>query len=281
MSVETIRNTGEMLSENGFCVIEDVFDEDELQVRRDLVNETIDFYEAGNADPFDGEHSEYSRHRVDQGVLYDVFQRYPPFQEMATNERVLDTVESVLGSNIYLYVNSVVYKPEDGANEVPFHQDFMDRPEESDRYIAWMPLYDATRENGCLKVIPGSHKEGFGSYHVEEGETHHTRLDKDQYDEEEIEYLEMEAGDVLLFHQHLMHGSDEVTSSKPRHAFRSVYKAPSPDDVVTPRGGPVMLRGGDPESLRAADATAERSEPEEEGTVKKGLHFIGRRLQEI
>jgi phytanoyl-CoA hydroxylase len=277
----TQENKAQQLEEHGFCIINDVFGEKQLQPRRDLVNQIIEFYERDNADPFDGEGCVYRRHRVDQGVLYDVYQRYPSFQQMASEENVLDVVEGVLGPNIYLYVNSVVYKPKDGDNEVPFHQDFMDRPDESDRYIAWMPLYDATRENGCLKVIPGSHTDGFKSYHVEEGETHHTRLNEDQYDSDVVEYLEMKAGDVLFFHQHLMHGSDEVSSSAPRHAFRSVYKAPYPDDVITPRGGPIMLRGGYPESLKTAGAAAKRTESRKKGIIKKGIHYVGRQLQEM
>lgn len=271
------------LRQEGFYLIDDVFSERQLAPIRELTAEIVDFHKSGDRDPFSTPDCEYLDHRTDQGALYDVYQRHPEFQPLATDQLILDAVQSILGPNILLYVNSVVYKAESGDNEVPFHQDFMAREGESDKIIAWIPMYDVDETNGCLKAIPGSHREGSLSWHTVDGETHHDRLDPDQFDEEEAVYLEMNAGDVLLFHQNVVHGSDPITQSDdPRYAYRVVYKAPEVGANHVPRVGPIMLRGNDPESLREANlAASAEAYDDESSTLRRFLQGVGRRLLEI
>lgn len=270
------------LENDGFCILKDVFSEDTLSPKRELVHDIIEYREDGFVDPLTGPKTDYLDHRVDQGVLYDVFWRYPELQDMSRNDRILDLIESVIGPNIYLYDATVVYKPPEGRNEVPLHQDFLGREDESVRYIAWMPLYDATKKNGCIKAIPGTHKDGFRDFHLVEGETHDKRLDETEYNEEDVEYFEMEAGDVLIFHHQLIHGSDQVTADNPRHAHRAVYKAPSKEDVKLPRGTPLMLRGGNPQCLMDSGQKIHIDEiSDDRTTAKKYIHRLGKKLQNL
>lgn len=246
------------LREDGFTILRGIFRRDYLEERIPLIEEIVEYWEDGLVDPFVSNDSEFLDHRTDQGALYDVVNRYPAFQGMAKEDRILDVLEELLGPNIFLYVSSIVYKPTGADNEVPLHQDFLSRPEETVRYIAWMPFSDVSRNDGCLKAIPGSHKEGYRSWHRVEGETHHDRLDADQFDESEITYLEMDAGDVLIFHNQLVHGSDRADAGKSRYALRVVYKGMTAEDMAVPRTGPVVLRGGDPERLRSAGISLRR-----------------------
>lgn len=268
------------LKEDGFCILEGVHDSDTIQKLREVTSEIIEYHEQGYRDPYSNPQLDYLQHRTDQGVLYDVFQRHPEYQDAAKHSEILDAISSYLGPNIQLYDSTVVYKAESGDNEVPFHQDFMSRDNESDKIITWSPLFDVDRSNGCLKAIPGSHKDGTLSWHTEEGETHHDRLDQDQFDEDEAVYLEMNAGDVLLFHQDVVHGSDKITSSEnPRYALRVVYKAPEAEANHVPRTGPIMLRGNDPDSLRSAGLQIEENDYDvEESFLQRVSHAIGRRL---
>lgn len=179
----------------------------------------------------------------------------------------------MLGENIYLYVNSVVYKPKGRENDVPWHQDFLSRPEESRRYIAWIALHDANRENGCLKVIPGSHKRGYLPWHRVEGETHHDRVRSELVDEKLAEYLELDAGDVLLFDQCLLHSSDKVDTDAPRMVFRVVYKAL--DGVEIPRGAPIVVKGGRTKSLKTSDGNRPAAGGSEDKTHSQADKPIG------
>lgn len=167
---------------------------------------------------------------------------------MAHNQTILDRLEDTLGEDIILYENCVVFKPKGKKNAVPWHQDFISRKLEPTKYIVWIALDKANKENGCLKVIPGSHKIGFLPWHRVEGETHHDRVNKEFVDETKVEYVELEAGDALVFHMQLLHSSEEVHSDLPRRAFRVSYQGFN--QIYSPRATPIVVRGGHPKFLR-------------------------------
>jgi len=200
------------IQEDGFTIMRNVFSEDVLAPLRKETEEIVEHFETATADPFE---KYYLKHRVDQGVLYDLFQRFPSFQPLAQNKIILDTLEEVLGQNIFMYENSLVYKPKGKRNGVPFHQDFISRPKEPLKFIVWISLDKVTEENGCLKVIPKSHKNGFLKWHRVNGETHHDRIAPGQINPEQAVNVLMNPGDVLIFNMLLVHGSDEVDAKTP------------------------------------------------------------------
>ncbi|MEM6263237.1 MAG: phytanoyl-CoA dioxygenase family protein [Bacteroidota bacterium] len=267
------------LDERGFTILKGVFSESELAPVRKLTDEIIDYAEKELEDPF---RNYFLRHRADQGALYDLFCRHPEFQTMARSPRVLDALEEVLGPDIFLYENSLVYKPKGKNNEVPWHQDYMNRPDEPRKYVVWMALDNVRRENGAMTVIPGSHKNGFLPWFKVEGETHHTRLKLDDINVDEFEYAEMDAGDVLIFNQLLIHGSKRISSREPRRAFRVAYQGF--EEVFTPRSVPVVVRGGHPDSLAKRypqKFDVESLKLKKNGPVRWFLHGVGKRLQKF
>jgi phytanoyl-CoA hydroxylase len=269
-------------NDHGFVILKKVFDTDTLTKMRDLTDRIIQDGEKELEDPFS---TYYMRHRTDQGALYDLFQRHPEFQDMAKNNVILDEIAKVVGDDIFLYENSLVYKPKGKNNEVPWHQDFINRPTEPIKFIAWIALDDVLIDNGAMKVIPGSHKNGFLPWFTIPGETHHTRLKLDGIKLDDYIFAELEAGDVLIFNQLLLHSSDRIVSDKPRRAYRISYQGF--EQIFTPRSTPLVLRGGLPESIRQrytkpyekpAPAPAPAPKPKK-NIVQKVLNKVGRRLQ--
>jgi phytanoyl-CoA hydroxylase len=181
----------------------------------------------------------YLPHRVDQGVLYDVYQRNPVFRKIAETKKVIEAIQSVYAEEFYLFENSLVYKPEGAQNEVPWHQDFMYMTNDPDKVIAWLAVDDVTEENGCMYAIPGSHKKGALPFHDVRGETHHKRTDAQLVDESLAHPLTMKAGDLLLFHQFVLHSSRRVSGAVKRRAYRFAVKSIS--NSYTPRGTPIIL----------------------------------------
>ena len=181
----------------------------------------------------------YLTHRTDSGVLYDVYQRFPEARKAAEVPEVTAFLKSYFNRSVYLYVNSYLYKPADKDNEVPWHQDFLNRPNETEKVLAWVSLDSATQENGCLQVIPGSHKRGFRKWFHVEGATHHDRIVLDKNEESNQVFVETEPGDIVLFSNYLIHSSAQNSSDLPRRALRFVYKAL--DDDALPRGSMIMI----------------------------------------
>ncbi|MBU2711721.1 phytanoyl-CoA dioxygenase family protein [Zooshikella harenae] len=234
------------LKKQGYSVLCQVIDPAILPPIPQLVDQIHHHAEMGLEDPFS---SYYLRHRYDQGVLYDLYQRHPEFQSLAKQHRVLDVLEGVLGPDIFLYENSLVYKPKNKVNAVPWHQDFISRPHEPKKYVVWMALDDVQVSNDALKVIPVSHQKGYLPWHRVKGETHHDRLDTRYIDESAAKYVELKAGDVLIFDAMLCHSSDEVNVVTNRRAYRVSYQGIA--SIYTPRGSPLMMRGGNPSSLQS------------------------------
>ncbi len=219
------------IERRGFGYLRGILQQDELKGYTGLVDEIVVYGEVNHEDPFT---DYFMRHRTDQGTIYDLFQRHPEFQDLAKHPKILEALERIIGPNIFLYENSLVYKPQGRPNEVPWHQDIMNRPVEPIKYIAWIALDDINPGNGSLRVIPGSHKMGFLPYVNIPGETHHTRLDPSSIPDQEVEAVEMKVGDVLIFHQLLVHSSERINDPQPRRAYRVSYQGF--DQIFTPRG---------------------------------------------
>lgn len=153
----------------------------------------------------------------------------PVFSTYLGHHRLLDVVENFCGPNIKTVHNMLINKPPGVDGRHPLHQDllyFPFRPE--DRIVAtWTALEAVNRANGCLAVIPGSHREGLR----EHGNIDDNRNINLAYfgardiDIERRVHIEMAAGDVLFFHPLLLHGSGRNTSAGYRRAISAHYAA--------------------------------------------------------
>jgi phytanoyl-CoA hydroxylase len=263
------------LQRDGFTVLRRVFDESALAPVRALLTSIAQYADENLEDPFT---SYYLGHRADQGVLYDLYQRHPEFAVLARNPTILSALATVLGDDFFLYENSVVYKPKGRGNGVPFHQDFISRPDEPVKFIAWMAIDRVTKASGALKVIPASHKHGFLKWHRVKGETHHDRLNPDQIDTSKVHYVELEPGDVLIFNQLVVHGSDEMHTDSLRLVYRVSYQ--SFDQIYTPRATPLVVHGGLPKALRQRFPRKRNAIPAKP-LWRRGLNFVGRVLSRM
>lgn len=286
MSQTTAPAVAQDLQSQGFVLLTGVFDETILAPLRALTEEIIAYGNRGLVDPFQ---DYFLRHRTDQGTLYDLYYRHPEFRVLVHEPTLLDALETVLGPDLFLYENSLVYKPPGRRNEVPWHQDFINRTDEPKKYVAWVALDAVTVKNGAMKVIPGSHTHGFLPFFRVPGETHHTRLRLDGIDVARFVHVEMNAGDVLIFDQLLVHGSDRVEATTPRRAFR--FATQGFESLRTPRAVPIVLRGGRPHALAArfpqkqtpqtpaATTTPQVAAPA--SLIKRALRRVGRALVQI
>ena len=167
---------------------------------------------------------------------------------LLTHPRLLDLVEDVIGPEIYanpvqhirMKLPALRLKAgglSDGITaSVPWHQDNgVILPEADDATIltVWLPLTDATVENGCLQVIPESHRAGLTPHCPGTGGlTIPTRLLPDRA----AVPLPMWAGSALLMHQRTVHSSlDNLTESEVRISFDLRYQP-----VGQPTGRPAF-----------------------------------------
>ena len=245
------------LLDNGFVLIRNPYPNEYIQsIEMWLNNQLPVIAEYGYKSP----HEAFGlSDRPTHGLLYDPWHRYPICRKLASSPAIFEALNKILGEDIYLYESSFLFKTPLTSDKVPWHQDFMNRPDEPTKYVAFIGIDPLKRGSGALNVIPGSHKRGFLEFRVNHAEAHHTGIPEQLYDTLGVEAsisIEQEPGDILIFHQLLVHSLDESdpASDSLCRAFRFSYQGF--DGMFTPRHTPVSIWGGDPNSIATSRYTA-------------------------
>lgn len=148
------------------------------------------------------------------------------FFDFATDPDLLDLVSAVIGPDIVLWASSVFCKPPGVGLEVPWHQDGQYWPIRPRATVTvWIALDDVTRENGCMRVIPGSHRMGEFSHQVSDREdlVLSNVLDDPRIDLTQAYDVTLEAGQLSLHDANLVHGSQPNRSQHRRAGFALRY----------------------------------------------------------
>lgn len=145
------------------------------------------------------------------------------FLDYSNNRDILDMVGQLIGGDIALWNMSFFAKPAGDGKRTPWHQDgeyWPIRPLAT--CTAWLAVDDSTRENGCLRVIRGSHKSRQLRAHntLDRSDVTLTQeLDASEYDESQAVDIELQAGQISLHDVYLLHGSEANTSPKSRRGM--------------------------------------------------------------
>ena len=145
------------------------------------------------------------------------------FLNYARTPEILDMVEQVIGPNFALWNSSFFAKPAKVGRKTPWHQDgeyWPIRPVAT--CTAWIAIDDATIENGCLRVMRGSHKEKQLRPHDTNNSpdlTLNQELPATEYDENNAVDLVLQAGQMSLHDIFLVHASEPNRSDKPRRGM--------------------------------------------------------------
>lgn len=142
----------------------------------------------------------------------------PLFHDMVVQPNFSGILQGCLESkNICAWGSGVFLKQSQTGARQPWHRDAHGYAGLSG--TIWSPLMDATVENGCIQVAPGSHKakvatEDVIAVNAEEEENYHVGRFS-----HEIRFLEMKAGDIVLWNMRTLHSSDPNLSDSSRWAL--------------------------------------------------------------
>ena len=145
------------------------------------------------------------------------------FLNYARNPDILDMVAQILGDDIAIWNSSFFGKPAHDGKRVPWHQDgryWPIRPLAS--CSVWIAVDDSNTENGCLRVIPGSHKSRKLFKHENNPSDDlvlSLELLGSEFDESDAVDIVLESGQVSLHDVFLAHGSEPNTSGNPRRGM--------------------------------------------------------------
>ncbi len=147
--------------------------------------------------------------------------------DLARTPEILDMVGQLIGPDFLLWGTTVFGKPAARGKETPWHQDgeyWPIRPLAT--CSAWIALDDATPENGCLRVLPGSHVDRqIHPHHRKESDnlTLHEELDDDILNRYPARDIVLEAGQMSFHDVYLAHGSAPNHSGMRRAGYVCRY----------------------------------------------------------
>jgi ectoine hydroxylase-related dioxygenase (phytanoyl-CoA dioxygenase family) len=142
------------------------------------------------------------------------------FLELATDPQIVELVSGVIGEDVILWGCHVFCKPAAEGFETPWHQDghyWPIRPLAT--CTVWVALEPSTRANGCLRVIPGSHRDRKLWEHLYEQRndlTLNQRLAPQSFDEADAVDLELQPGQMSLHDVYMIHGAQANRSGQRR-----------------------------------------------------------------
>jgi len=162
-------------------------------------------------------------------------ERDPVFLRFMQRPLYRDICQRFIGSDVSIFRSMFMNKPAHRGTLLPWHQDGGSNWGlcGGDPIVTlWLALDPATVANGCVQVIPGSHRLGLLS---ERGHTITPEQEAEHCRPERIVHIELEPGEVVLLHNWLLHRSDRNATDTPRRAFSlclmdaAIGKADDPD----------------------------------------------------
>lgn len=223
----------EHFAAQGFLVVENAFDPADV---RSALDGLIHLIAGGNPD-FSGIMFEHKAAGVDLDSLspeekQDYVRKFMWFvnydarlKALAHHPRLIETVTRLIGEDPVLFQDMALLKPPRIGREKPWHQDhaYFELPLSATVVGAWIALDEATVDNGCMIVIPGSHREG--------PVIHFKRRDWQICDTHVNNHgalaVPLKPGGCLLFHSLIHHGTPTNDSTQRRRAVQFHYRPAS------------------------------------------------------
>ena len=179
----------------------------------------------------------------------------PFWVRLVGDDRLLDVAQRFIGPDIALFASHYIAKPPGTGQAVLWHQDGSFWPLEPMEVVTvWLAADRVTPENGCMRVIPGTHRMDLQQIRrrtdVANVLSAEIDVDPSSIDEDRAVDIVLEPGDVEVHHPNIIHGSHANTSASWRRGLTIRY-IPTTTRIVTDAQWPsaFLLRGTAPDGV--------------------------------
>ncbi len=160
-----------------------------------------------------------------------VIERSAIYRKLLLESRIVDIIRDILGPDVMLFRDILMMKPAKVGSKMPWHQDSNYWPvRPTDLCSVWTALDEATIENGCMRVIPESHKLDLIASKKAGGAS---ELLDEQVDLSKAIDVPLKPGSSLFFHSRLLHGSEPNHSDRSRRAFITSFMSSQSTQLET------------------------------------------------
>lgn len=229
-----LQNHKNLIQENGFTVINNIFSEDEIE----KISEVIQNIDTSK---------ETFRKSEDLFAIRQFLKEIPEVKDLIFNDNVKEIIKEIFGEN-YFVVKSIYFdKPEKSNWYVAYHQDLtisVDKKVELENYGPWttkqnqfavqppleileniftirIHLDDTDENNGALKVVPKSHSKGI------------YRPETIDWNVETENICNVEKGGLMIMKPLLLHGSNRTTNGKKRRVIHIEFSNKELPEVLS------------------------------------------------
>ncbi|HEX5323918.1 MAG TPA: phytanoyl-CoA dioxygenase family protein [Capsulimonadaceae bacterium] len=149
--------------------------------------------------------------------------------EFLFSDEVMGLVEPIIGPNIGLWSSHFISKPPRVGKATPWHEDssyWKGRISTMVNIVTvWLAIDEANPENGCMKVIPGTHTNGYSEYEMVDATKNifGSQIKADQFDAAKTVYFSLKPNFCSLHEAQIIHGADANTSDKRRCGYTMRY----------------------------------------------------------
>lgn len=156
----------------------------------------------------------------------------PLFRALAGDPRMVRMLRPLMPHGVMFLSDKIVYKSAEKTFPTPWHYDCFYWRNTRPKLSVWIPLDDATAENGTLKVIPGSHRRIWHMAGMAQpsGDFQNAITDGD-WREDEAKICALERGGAIVFSDRLVHASTANTAARDRYVIIGTYHAPAADEA--------------------------------------------------
>ena len=207
----------------GYLILERLFSADDLAAADTCISELTE-QAAASAD-----HSQIMELEPESADgkptprrIYNPFKQHEQFRKMATDARILDRVEQLIGPDLFIQHSKLNMKPARVGSVVEWHQDMTYFPHTNDDLITMLIyLDDANVNNGCLQVLPQKHHSYLNHCNADGS---FAGMVTEPIEQEPLS-LEAPAGSVILMHCLTPHCSLPNRSDSARRTLIFEYRA--------------------------------------------------------
>jgi phytanoyl-CoA hydroxylase len=200
----------------GYVMLDNIFTEEQVQLLKKEIKRILE-----QGEDMQCRVEVDQKKLIKQGVFIGLARISSMFREVVHDIKIKDVLKQLLGNPVNFTDDKIVFKDAEKDFGSPWHQDWQ-YWKGSHKVSVWIALDKATPENGCLKVVPGSHKKRIDHKELT-GDGFTKWVLPDNIKDSEVEALPVEPGSAIILHDLLLHASYPNKSGHDRWAFIPTY----------------------------------------------------------
>jgi phytanoyl-CoA hydroxylase len=218
----------------GYLVIDHLIDQEKVNHSIEAIMDILKGVSQGAKIQFVRNRSElHSLDEIEMAArkIYDYVEHEPRLYQIANDVKILELMGKLFKEEAKIAQNTAILKPPGGGAEKPWHQDMAYGPLAYDKSVIglWIALDPAELDNGCMHVIPYSHREGAVPHFAERD---WQLCDKSVQVSNDVA-VPLKPGGALVFSGLLHHGTPPNFSTKRRRSLQ-IHYAPASAIKLTP-----------------------------------------------